>query len=131
MGGYFQRSLPAHETLVRREIREDQEGQAFFIMRAFPDRCRETIIKYSCTSFFEHEINCCQYAYKRDEVVPPQRLLQIKNGKKAEDDQGDHLLYHLELKAIEAFYKSDPVGRHLEAVFEKSNGPTHKDDFPQ
>ena len=63
-------------------------------------------------------------------VVPAQMLAEVEGDEDAEDHQGDDLLDHLELDEREAA-STDAVGRHLEAVFEKSDAPTDENDLPQ
>jgi hypothetical protein len=67
---------------------------------------------------------------KADGVVPFNVVTEIKNGKHGEDDKGDDFLNGFELGWIEAV-AADAIGRHLKAVFKKSNAPAHESDFPE
>ena len=63
-------------------------------------------------------------------MIPADGFFHVKNGKDAEDDQGDDFLNGFELdhgKIIMA----DPVSRHLKAVLHERDEPAHHDGDPQ
>jgi hypothetical protein len=63
-------------------------------------------------------------------IVPFQFFAQIGNGKNREDHESDDLLNGLELRGGK-FIRADPVGGHLETVFEESDAPTGENDIPE
>src|SRR5690242_9684831 len=80
--------------------------------------------------FLKHEIYRPHYKKKRNQVVPAQRLLQIHYGKYGKYGKGDYFLDHFQLETVKPFHKPDPVSRHLEAIFEKSDRPAYNDHLP-
>ena len=79
---------------------------------------------------FEHEKGTHQDAAEGYQVIPAELLFQYQDGKKAKDGKGNDLLYHFKLEGAEPLdFVADPVGRHLEAVFQQGDRPTDEDDF--
>lgn len=78
----------------------------------------------------KHKIDRSQDTKERSQVIPFQRLLQIQNRKYREYNQGDDFLDHLQLKSVEPFHESDPVGWDLKTVFKKGNAPADDNHLP-
>src|SRR5690606_32253699 len=60
-------------------------------------------------------------------MVPADRFTEIPDRKRDEDRKGDDLLDRLQLGGAEIAV-ADPVGRHLEAIFQQGDGPARQDD---
>lgn len=58
-------------------------------------------------------------------------LFEVDDGKYGEYNEGDDLLGHFKLKAVEPIGEAPAVGRHHEAVFEKGYAPAHEDGLPK
>jgi hypothetical protein len=68
-------------------------------------------------------------------VIPPKGKIFEKDQRESrKDDKRDHLLDHLQLDKGERaslLLETDPVGRHLETIFKKSNPPADEDNGEQ
>jgi len=87
--------------------------------------------------FHEYEVHGGYQADEGCEVIPVQALsLEEDVGDDGEDDERHALLYHLQLyqgEGTAVIHKTDAIGWHLTAIFEKGNGPTegdHPDERP-
>lgn len=78
----------------------------------------------------EHEERASHQAAERRKVVPVQPVAKVKRREDAKDCQRNHLLDHLQLLRRKGL-RTDPVGRHLQAVLKESDAPTDKDHLPQ
>ena len=78
----------------------------------------------------EHKERAGHEAAKRRKVVPMQFVAEVKRREDAKDGQRNDLLDHLQLVGRKGL-RPDPVGRHLEAVLEEGDAPTHQDHLPQ
>jgi hypothetical protein len=64
---------------------------------------------------------------KGDQMIPAHAFAQHQLRENDENDQCDDFLQNFELIAIE-HGETDPVGWHLETIFEKSDAPRDQDD---
>ena len=75
----------------------------------------------------EDEPNGCDEADARSDMIPAKLHVKRHHAEKDEHAERDNFLNHLELHEREGpavFDKTNSVGRHLQAVFEKRNRPT-------
>ena len=65
-------------------------------------------------------------------MIPVQRLALEKDHREdGEDNERNHLLYHLQLHEAEGaavLTESQPVGRNLAAILQQGNTPTEQND---
>ena len=79
----------------------------------------------------EDEPNGCDEADAGSDMIPAKLHVKRHHAEKDEHAERDNFLNHLELHEREGpavFDKTNSVGRHLQAVFEKRNRPTECDD---
>ena len=75
----------------------------------------------------EDEPNGCDEADARSDMIPAKLHVKRHHAEEDEHAERDNFLNHLELHEREGpavFDKTNSVGRHLQAVFEKRNRPT-------
>jgi len=92
-------------------------------------RCKEGAVLNSLP-LFKHEKSRGDEQNKANDIIPSQFLLEINDRKDAEHNERDNFLYRLELGAGK-LVGSDPVRRHLKAIFKKCDKPADKNDLPQ
>lgn len=78
----------------------------------------------------EDEEDCKADAGKASGVIPAKLFAEIGHGEDCEDSERDNFLNSFELRCAE-FERANTIGWDLEAVFEKSDSPAGKDDFPE
>src|SRR5438094_3725 len=84
----------------------------------------------SVLELVEHKERSRHQTAKGGEVIPMQLVAKVKGREDSEDGQRDHLLNHLELVRRKGL-RTDPVGRHLQAVLKESDAPTDQDHQQQ
>src|ERR1044072_631092 len=80
--------------------------------------------------FLKDEERASRNQREADEVIPPDRLLQVGQRKDGEDQQGDHFLQGLQLRGrIDRIAVA--VRRHGEAILHERDRPADQDHRPQ
>jgi len=82
----------------------------------------------------EYEPNGSHEADTCGDMVPAEMHVESGHGEEDEDAERDHFLDDFELHQGEGtavFDEAEPVGRHLQTVFEESDSPTESDDGNQ
>src|SRR5262245_23204510 len=80
--------------------------------------------------FLEYEEDGGEDKGESYQIVPLQTLFEIKHRKRAEDNECDHFLRHLQLGRRELIM-ADAVGRYLKAIFWQRDQPAYQNDFPK
>ena len=74
----------------------------------------------------KYEENCSCQTTSRPDIIEPDRLPHVEDRERDEDAEGDDLLDDLQLGQREPPV-AEPVGRHLDQVFEEGDAPAHQD----
>jgi hypothetical protein len=91
-------------------------------------RIREHISKR--LSERKREKHCYENKREADHIIPPKRLSQVEIVEQQENHDRDHFGQDLKLDRRKSFI-TEPIGRHLKAILEKSDAPTDENDDPE
>ena len=82
------------------------------------------------TSFIKHKENSADDEAERNDIIPSKSLTKVSDRKDGEHEERNDLLNRFQLCSRE-LVGTDPVGRHLEAIFSERNSPTGDDRDPE